>query len=143
MPSRSRRSSSTDLTSEPSCSRWLRFCYATIRWEHRNQELAEGVWKQGGSSSLWNLMVHNGTTLTKVATSSTTMPTGQIQRFTVYSDGAGTVKLYINGTEVASTSAGPTGTRADTRFWCSVKQTASAATRILAVLWYPKVSSAP
>jgi len=29
-------------------SRWMRFCYATIRWEHRNQELAEGVWKQGG-----------------------------------------------------------------------------------------------
>lgn len=29
-------------------SRWLRFCYATIRWEHRNRELAEGVWKQGG-----------------------------------------------------------------------------------------------
>ena len=28
--------------------RWMRFCYATIRWEHRNQELAEAVWKQGG-----------------------------------------------------------------------------------------------
>ena len=28
--------------------RWMRFCYATIRWEHHNQELAEGVWKQGG-----------------------------------------------------------------------------------------------
>ena len=27
---------------------WLRFCYATIRWEHRNSELAEAVWKQGG-----------------------------------------------------------------------------------------------
>ena len=103
---------------------------------------AIGVWKQGGTSSYWNLMVHNGTTLTKVATT-TTMPTGQIQRFTVYSDGAGNVKLYINGTEVASTALGPTGTRADTRFWCSVKQTASAATRVLAVLWYPKVSSTP
>ena len=28
--------------------RWMRFCYATIRWEHHNQELAEAVWKQGG-----------------------------------------------------------------------------------------------
>ena len=88
-------------------------------------------------------MVHDGTTLTKVATSSTTMPTGQAQRFMIYSNGSGTVKLYIDGTEVASTALGPTGTRADTRFWCSVKQTASAATRVLAVLWYPKVSSTP
>ncbi|WP_292042247.1 MULTISPECIES: lysophospholipid acyltransferase family protein [unclassified Brevundimonas] len=29
-------------------SEWLRFCYATIRWEHENAHLAEGVWKQGG-----------------------------------------------------------------------------------------------
>ena len=28
--------------------RWMRFCYATIRWEHHNQELAEAVWRQGG-----------------------------------------------------------------------------------------------
>lgn len=27
---------------------WLRFCYATIRWDHRNRELAETVWDQGG-----------------------------------------------------------------------------------------------
>ncbi len=27
---------------------WMRFCYATIRWDHRNQHLAEAVWKQGG-----------------------------------------------------------------------------------------------
>ena len=103
---------------------------------------AIGVWKQGGTSSYWNLMVHNGTTLTKVA-STTTMPTGQLQRFTVYSDGAGNVKLYINGTEVASSNAGPTGTRADTRFWASVKQTASATTRILNMIFYPKVYAQP
>ncbi|HYC97759.1 lysophospholipid acyltransferase family protein [Brevundimonas sp.] len=30
--------------------RWMRFCYATIRWEHHNQELAEAVWKQGGGA---------------------------------------------------------------------------------------------
>ena len=28
--------------------RWRRFCYATIRWEHHTQELAEAIWKQGG-----------------------------------------------------------------------------------------------
>jgi hypothetical protein len=103
---------------------------------------AFGIWKQGGSSSYWNLMVHNGTTLTKVATT-TTMPTGQTQRFLVYSDGAGNVKLYINGTEVASSNAGPTGTRADTRFWASVKQTGTVGTRILNMIFYPKVYSAP
>lgn len=27
---------------------WLRFCYATIRWEHRNQAAAEAVWRGGG-----------------------------------------------------------------------------------------------
>lgn len=29
---------------------WLRFCYATIRWTHHNQEVAEAVWKQGGGA---------------------------------------------------------------------------------------------
>ena len=27
---------------------WLRLCYATIRWEQRNREVAEAVWTQGG-----------------------------------------------------------------------------------------------
>ncbi|GAA0653288.1 lysophospholipid acyltransferase family protein [Brevundimonas lenta] len=27
---------------------WMRFCFATIRWTHRNQDVAEAVWKQGG-----------------------------------------------------------------------------------------------
>lgn len=27
---------------------WMRFCFATIRWTHVNQDVAEGVWKQGG-----------------------------------------------------------------------------------------------
>ena len=29
-------------------SEWLRFCYATIRWTHENQEVAEEIWDQGG-----------------------------------------------------------------------------------------------
>ncbi len=27
---------------------WMRFCFATIRWTHENQGLAEGVWARGG-----------------------------------------------------------------------------------------------
>ena len=27
---------------------WMRFCFATIRWTHENQQVAEEVWKQGG-----------------------------------------------------------------------------------------------
>jgi len=29
-------------------SEWMRFCYATIRWEHENQQVAEEVWAKGG-----------------------------------------------------------------------------------------------
>ncbi len=27
---------------------WMRFCFATIRWTHKNEGVAEAVWKQGG-----------------------------------------------------------------------------------------------
>lgn len=27
---------------------WMRFCFATIRWTHVNESVAEAVWKQGG-----------------------------------------------------------------------------------------------
>lgn len=27
---------------------WMRFCFATIRWTHENQDVAEDVWRQGG-----------------------------------------------------------------------------------------------
>ena len=27
---------------------WMRFCFATIRWAHQNEGVAEAVWKQGG-----------------------------------------------------------------------------------------------
>lgn len=29
-------------------SEWMRFCYATIRWEHENPQVAEEVWAEGG-----------------------------------------------------------------------------------------------
>ena len=27
---------------------WMRFCFATIRWTHENEAVAEGVWAKGG-----------------------------------------------------------------------------------------------
>lgn len=29
-------------------SEWMRFCYATIRWTHENEQVAEEVWADGG-----------------------------------------------------------------------------------------------
>ena len=33
-------------------SEWMRFCYATIRWTHENEQVAEEVWADGGGV-LW------------------------------------------------------------------------------------------
>jgi len=69
-------------------------------------------WKLTGNAtaSLRNpvLQVHNGTTLTNVT--STFAAVAQVYwDWDIISDGAGNVTLYINGTQVATTSAGPTG----------------------------------
>jgi hypothetical protein len=67
-------------------------------------------WKKvGGTSSFFTLTVHNGTTLTDVATS-VTQTAGKVINWVIYSDGTGNVTFYIDGTQVATTSAGPTGT---------------------------------
>jgi hypothetical protein len=64
----------------------------------------------GGGSAVMNLQVSNGSTVTTVATSFT--PTlRQAFDWTLYSDGSGNVTLYINDAQVATTSAGPTGTQ--------------------------------
>jgi hypothetical protein len=106
---------------------------------------AIGWWKLGGASTPFNLMVHDGTTLTKVASASSTANSGTPFRWMVYSDGAGNVTLYINGASVATTTAGPTGaTQANTgQFTAAVKASASAATRMLQTLTYPKIYVAP
>ena len=67
-----------------------------------------GLFKAGGTSTFVNLTVHNGTTLTNVATSVTVASDASVH-YVIYSDGAGNVQLYLNGTLAASTSAGPTG----------------------------------
>lgn len=66
-----------------------------------------GLKKVGGTSSFVSLTVHNGTTLTDVA-SSVTVGDGAGIHWMIYSDGTGNVTLYINGTQAATTTAGPT-----------------------------------
>jgi hypothetical protein len=67
-----------------------------------------GFFKVGGTGTFINLTVHNGTTLTSVA-SSVTLASDATVHYIIYSDGAGNVQLYLDGTLAASTTAGPTG----------------------------------
>ena len=61
-----------------------------------------------GAGNALNLLVHNGTTLTAVA-SSFTPSAGAAFDFQIHTDGSGNVTLYVNGSSVATSSAGPTG----------------------------------
>jgi len=102
-----------------------------------------GLFKLGGTTPI-SVMVHNGTTLTKVASSSSFGGTTPI-RYLVYSDGNGNVTLYINGTSVATTALGPTGATQTNvgQFTASIKQTATAVTRYYIELVHPKIFVAP
>lgn len=90
-----------------------------------------GLKKTGGASSVIELVVHNGTSQTVVATTKA-IATSEVVEWMIYSDGTGNVTLYINGTSSATSSAGPTGATADTAgiYREQVEQTASAATRM-------------
>ena len=66
-----------------------------------------GLKKVGGVASTVSLTVHNGTSLTDVSSSVTVADGGGIH-WQIYSDGIGNVTLYINGTQAATTAAGPT-----------------------------------
>ena len=61
----------------------------------------------GAGTRYLSLEVHNGTTLTSV-TSTYAVPSVAFD-WDLISDGAGTVTLYVNGTQVATTTGGPTG----------------------------------
>ena len=89
---------------------------------------AVGIYKAGGAGSFINLMVHNGTTLTKVATTTTFNTT--VIDVAIYSNN-GTVNLYLNGVLAATTTSGPTGTSNTTRVIAAVKASATAAVRQL------------
>jgi hypothetical protein len=67
-----------------------------------------GIKKVGGTSNVIELIVHNGTSQTAVS-SSTAPALAEAVNWTIYSDGTGNVTLYINGTQAATTSSGPTG----------------------------------
>jgi len=70
--------------------------------------LGIGLSKVGGTSSFINLIVHNGTSQTNVATTNALTAT-QVTDYVIYSDGAGNVTLFLDGVQAATTSAGPTG----------------------------------
>ena len=69
-------------------------------------------WSLPGNATAANrnpvLQVHNGTTLTNVATTFAVVGQ-QYFDWDIVADGAGNVTLYINGTQYATTALGPTG----------------------------------
>ncbi len=94
-----------------------------------------GWQKVGGLGSNFFLLAHNGTTLTSVDTTTSLTSlgiTGGVPfDWSVYSDGAGNVTMFINNVQVATTSAGPTGYSTGSSVWQEeIDQTASAATRM-------------
>jgi hypothetical protein len=102
-----------------------------------------GLFKLGGTTPI-SVMVHDGTTLTKVASSSSFGGSTPV-RYLVYSDGSGNVTLYINGTSVATTALGPTGSTQTNigQFTASIKQSVTAVTKYYIELVHPKIFVAP
>ena len=87
-------------------------------------------WKfAGGGTSPLVLTVSNGSTLTNV-TSSFTPVAKQAFDWTIYSDGAGNVTLYVNDSQVATTALGPTGTQSYGLYIEGCDATATATTAI-------------
>lgn len=93
-----------------------------------------------GSAMVLQVSLGNGSALTNV-TSSFTPVARQVFDWKLYSDGAGNVTLYINDSEVATTTGGPsTGTAESSNFYFEmVEQTASASTRVLWTSINPKI----
>jgi hypothetical protein len=93
-----------------------------------------------GSAMVLQVSRGNGTSLTNVTTSFTPNAR-EIFDWKIYSDGAGNVTLYINDSQVATTTAGPTTATAESFnfYFESVEQTASAAARIVWESINPKV----
>ena len=77
----------------------------------------------GAGTRYLTLEVHNGTTLTSV-TSAYAITEGVAFDWDLISSGTGTVTLYVNGTQVATSTAGPTGS-----------------TNITPVIWQEEVAS--
>lgn len=94
--------------------------------------LGIGLSKVGSVSSFINLIVHNGTSQTNVATTNA-INSKQVVDYVIYSDGAGNVTLFLDGVQAATTSAGPTGITASMGglYREQVESTISAAVRQL------------
>ena len=91
-----------------------------------------GVTWTAGTTGAFTVCAHNGTTLTTsasaVTVSNTTYfpTTSSAADFLVYFDGAGNVTLYCNGTQVATTTGGPSsGTLVGGRFTFEADNTTS------------------
>jgi hypothetical protein len=95
------------------------------------QAVEHGIgWRvAGGGSVALVLTVSNGTAVTET-TSSFTPVLGQVFDWKIYSDGTGNVTLWVNDSQVATSTGGPsTSTAENSNFYCEVvEQTASAAT---------------
>jgi hypothetical protein len=93
-----------------------------------------------GSAMVLQVSLGNGSALTNV-TSSFTPVAKEVFDWKLYSDGAGNVTLYINDSQVATTTGGPsTGTAESFNFYFEmVEQTASATARILWTSINPKI----
>jgi hypothetical protein len=91
-----------------------------------------GLRKTGGAASVVQLVVHNGSSESTVNTSKT-CGTMEVVDFMLYSNGAGTVQLYLNGTLAATSSSGPTGNSGNFQgvYREQAEQTASATVRHL------------
>jgi hypothetical protein len=84
-----------------------------------------------GSTANFFLVVHDGTTLTAVDSGVNNNSYSATTDFLIYSDGSGNVTLWINDTQVATTSAGPTGTATNgARIYCEVNQAGTFGARI-------------
>jgi hypothetical protein len=100
--------SGRSLINLPTQANWLcRVSFGKIEANGVGDLNRRGIgWKYTcGTSQVIQLMVHNGTTLTTVNSSFT--PTTSAFTWDIVSEGNGNVTLYINGSSVATTSAGP------------------------------------
>ena len=93
---------------------------------------AIGVKFTGGASQVFQLMVHDGTTL-RTVNGATVISTDVVYEWMVHSDGSGNAKLFINGTEEATSANAPTGTSNTTYLVQAINQTASAASRLILI----------
>jgi hypothetical protein len=73
----------------------------------------KGIGVRVTGTGVLELQVHDGTTLTNVSSSFTPVA-NQAFDVLVDSDGSGNVTLYVNGSSVATSSAGPTGNSVNT-----------------------------